>query len=224
MGRIRLKALHQNRAEFYKGTGDYPSDFVADSIESLLKYYCEGTENNRDTRVDDTTAATSGDVQDTNEVKGMDFINPAVAVRNLPEPAATLEKSESKGKADVMSRILDKEEVMGTLQFFSRLKTNGVSAENEWYEVFSEYIRQKKAQKERKQRTAKIFRRAELLVRAATSCDTWKRESVYNRSVADKLNLKGIRDNKLPEGNDLVGRTVKLVSSELKVRTTCKYV
>ena len=128
-----------------------------------------------------------------------------MAVANLPN---------IRGPEISENSIIGMEEIMGTVPFLNRLK----SAENEWYEVFSEYVRQRRAQKDKKTRTAKIFRRTDLLVRAAISYETLKREAVGRRSSTQQLDSGANLDGGLPEGNDLVGCIVQLTLSDPEVR------
>jgi hypothetical protein len=197
--RHRLRVLHQKRA----GREQQPSkmiggsthhDFISDTVEALLAYY-----NREEAR--DSQPHVGGADNDNFKSTALS-LSVAKAIENIP-------KDISADKADSAPRIDERvamHEVMGCSEFLKRLKTN----ETEWYDVLSDYCRQKCAQKKRCVKQAKIFRRSAILVKAAIASEellgqasaTWSR--IYPEPVQEPI------DSQLPKGNDLVGWRVKL--------------
>lgn len=126
------------------------------------------------------------------------------AIENIPKNK--IGDADSAAQIDGGKSAIDRLEVMGCSEFLKQLKTN----DTEWYDVLSDYCRQKCAQKHRCVKPAKIFRRSAILVKAAINSDqllgyaskTWSR-------VYPEIDQESV-DAQLPKGNGLVGWRVRL--------------
>ena len=197
MGRFRLKALQQARPN--TNNGDFAAasqNDISKSIDALLEFYC-----NTEIDGDDKFPKSDRKSQENSSMC------PFQAIQNLPK----MEKSqmECDRGSDLLKGVQDsRQEAIGNAKFLNILKNN----ESEWYDVLSDYFRQMRAQKNRKNQAAKIFRRTAVLVKAAISFDALTSETPQYRSQPSNR-LPEFSDSSLPEGNHLVGKTVKLLSA-----------
>ena len=169
-------------------------DFISDTVDALLAYYNtdEARVSGADVEISKTAAPS---------------LSVSEALQNIPKEAMTF-AADSAAQIDGRDLATDKHEVMGCSEFFKRLKTNDA----EWYDVLSDYCRQKCAQKKQCVKQAKVFCRSAILVKAALSSEqllghasaTWSR--IYPEMVQEPI------DSQLPKGNNLVGWKVKLLA------------
>jgi hypothetical protein len=173
-------------------------DFISDTVEALLVYY--NCDEARDLQSKPHPNGTDIEISKT----AASSLSVAKAIENIPKDMMA-DKADSTPQ-DGRELVSDKHEVMGCSDFLKQLKANDA----EWYDVLSDYCRQKCAQKKRCVKQAKIFSRSAILVKAAIASDqllsqasvTWSR--IYPEKVQEPI------DSQLPKGNALVGWRVRL--------------
>ncbi len=208
--RHRLKVLQQKRAgrehqHSRTTTGSSTHhEFVSDTVEALLAYY----------NGDEARHLSGADIEITKIAAPS--LSVSKALENIPKDTMA-EKADSATQIDGRALATDKHEVMGCTEFLKRLKTN----DSEWYDVLSDYCRQKCAQKKQCVKQAKIFCRSAILVKAAIASEQSLRQASATWSrIYPEMDQEPV-DSQLPKGNNLVGWRVKLLAKprDLQVST-----